>query len=319
MSEQAEATHKSKFFIITQHGWPGSPGDTGSRAAAFEYALRHDDRIVYAIWQYEEGEGGARHIQAYIVLSERVRVRTLNGYEGFGHCSIFARQGSHLQAKQYCSKEDTRRGGPWERGSDRTVPRRNGERSDIQALRYAAASEAPEVELWDAHFGPMLRYYRAVREYRVLRRAIRRTWKTQVHVYYGATGSGKSHAVQLRSPDGYWVQQPAPGATLWWDGYNGTDDVVIDEYFNWIQLTLFLRLLDQYPLDVQTKGGRQFFAPKRIFITSNIMPESWYPNCAEVHRAAMMRRLDHIVCFNAAWDEERGYDITIKKGEFIDS
>lgn len=45
---------------------------------------------------------------------------------------------------------------------------------------------------------------------------------------------------------------------------------------------------------VKVKGSFVQWCPKTIYITSNIEPAFWYPNAREVHREALMRRIDDI-------------------------
>jgi len=81
------------------------------------------------------------------------------------------------------------------------------------------------------------------------------------------------------------------GCKDWWDDYDGTQDVLIDEFYGGFRWTYLLNLLDRFPMRVETKGGYVNFAPKRIFITSNRHPSTWYSHeYADV--GALMRRIE---------------------------
>lgn len=98
----------------------------------------------------------------------------------------------------------------------------------------------------------------------------------EVVVYYGATGTGKTYLCQQASPDAYFVS-----SYQWYDGYNGTDDVIMDEFNGQVAFERLLRMLDKYRFQVQTKGGHVVWNPRRIFITSHFHPNEWYPDKAD--------------------------------------
>jgi len=88
----------------------------------------------------------------------------------------------------------------------------------------------------------------------------------------GEPGSGKTYAA---------INQLAVGCTgvyihsgtKWFNGYNGQEVVILDdlrkETFSW---ELLLKLLDRYPIDVETKGSMVPFVPKIIVITNPSRP-----------------------------------------------
>jgi hypothetical protein len=83
------------------------------------------------------------------------------------------------------------------------------------------------------------------------------------------------------------MKKPASNQAIFFDGYDGQEDVVVDEFYGWIPYDLLCRMCDRYPLLVDTKGGAVQFCPKRIWITSNKKPEDWY----KLDMSAMFRRL----------------------------
>lgn len=112
----------------------------------------------------------------------------------------------------------------------------------------------------------------------------------KVTVYWGPTGTGKSHrAWSEAGMDAY----PKPPTTKWWDAYNpqGHKNVVIDEFDGQVGITHLLRWFDKYPCIVETKGGGCCLIAQRIWITSNIDPMEWYPDGNPAQVAALMRRL----------------------------
>lgn len=63
-----------------------------------------------------------------------------------------------------------------------------------------------------------------------------------------------------------------------WDGYDGQKNVVIDEFRGDIRIAHLLRWFDPYPRNVEVKGSSVALAAERIWITTNLPPESWYPS-----------------------------------------
>ena len=118
-----------------------------------------------------------------------------------------------------------------------------------------------------------------------------------VTVYWGVTGSGKSHrAWQEAGIDAF----PKDPNTKFWDGYNSQENVVIDEFRGSIGISHVLRWFDRYPVVVEVKGGAVCFTARKIWITSNLPPESWYPDLDLETTQALLRRLT-IVHFDSAF------------------
>ncbi len=116
-----------------------------------------------------------------------------------------------------------------------------------------------------------------------------RETKTEVYIYYGATGTGKSHACQalMDAEDTYWKQ-----VSKWWDNYAGQELVIVDEFEGWLEYPIFLQIMDQYPLQVEVKGGNVEFCSKKIAFTSNMWPAQWYES-SRANIEAFKRRVDH--------------------------
>lgn len=241
--------------------------------------LPFDDSVQYAVWQKERGENGTEHLQGYV---EFKKVRKLGGLKKLFPTAHFEiRRGSQTQAIEYCKKEDTRIEGPWEYGERKE----QGKRNDLAEVKEKLDKGASLVEIADSHFSSFVRYHKSFKEYKRLKTA-KRQWKTEVQVFWGPTGSGKSRRAMEENPGAYWKTN-----SQWWDDYDGQETVIIDEFYGWFPFNFLLRLLDRYPLTVETKGGHVEFVAKKIVITSNQKPEDWYRN---IDVSPLMRRLETI-------------------------
>lgn len=92
-------------------------------------SLIDDDNVVYLVFQEETGSEGTPHIQGYIQFASRKRIAGAKAIIG-NRPHLEVARGTPGQNKEYCTKEDTRSGGPYEYGTMRS----RGTRSDIQKL-----------------------------------------------------------------------------------------------------------------------------------------------------------------------------------------
>lgn len=121
-----------------------------------------------------------------------------------------------------------------------------------------------------------------------------------IEVYWGASGTGKTRKAIDENPGAYILTKPNGNSCVWFDGYEGQSCLILDEFYGWVQYDLLLRLLDRYPLKVQTKGGFVEMSATKFIITSNKPWKEWYPNIQE--QSALERRFreyGHITHFNA--------------------
>jgi len=242
----------------------------------------------YVVWQREKGVNGTEHLQGYAIFSDKKRLTAMKKINAAAHWE--ARKGNHAQAKDYCTKADTRVDGPWETGAE-PVDKEQGKRNDLLTLKRRLDEGATEKQIAEdpTTFPVWARHHKIVARYRTLS-GKQRDWPTFTTVIWGAPGLGKTRKARAIAPaDAYWLSRPA-GTTCWFDGYMGQETVVIDEFYGWISLDLLCRLLDRYPLQVETKGGSTPFVARNVIITSNVPPEQWYKLPIQ-RMSALFRRL----------------------------
>lgn len=222
----------------------------------------------YAIWQLEAAPTtGQLHLQGYAEFDSPVSLSTLRNLDGVENAHWEARRGSADQAREYCSKQETRVDGPWTFG----LPSEQGKRSDL--LRVATRIRQGEKLERIAEDEPatVIRYQRGLSWFASFH-APQRVWAMELVVVVGPSGVGKSRYAMESYPEAYWKP---PGA--WWPGYTGQETVVLDEFYgSSMAFSELLRLCDRYPMTVETKGGHVAFTSKRLVFTSNQHPCNWY-------------------------------------------
>lgn len=265
---------------------------------------------MFVTWQVEVGHFGTRHLQGYLVT--RVNPRNKNGFamkwikEAFGTKGHFEpRIGTHEQAVAYSNKSDTRVAGPWTVGEFKSIDEHRAEagerikKSTLTDVKDDIDAGFTDAELWSRHTSSMLRYANAFDKYRLVISEAQPRDQPKVVVFWGPPGTGKSHKAREvceNNGGGHWFQS-GNGDNAWWDGYDPVRHpvVVLDDFKGGIKYTTLLRMLDKYPLNVETKGSTRRFSPKIIVITSNSPPNQWYfqnQQDANHDSSALLRRLE---------------------------
>lgn len=239
--------------------------------------------MKYCVWQKEQGEAGTSHLQGYVVFTSKKVLNQMKDLDRTAHWEI--RRGNHAQAKEYCTKEDTRKDGPWEFGNEPI----KGKRTDLLDICDKVKAGATCAEIASDHPDTFVRYHRGILSLQFIL-SKPRSFKTEVTVIHGATGVGKSRwAMEKYGEAAYWK---LPNSK-WWDGYTGQEVSIIDEFYGWLSWTEILRLCDRYPCAVESKGGVLQFRSKHIVFLSNEHPISWYtnPKCKYPTLARRIERL----------------------------
>lgn len=271
--------------------------------------------IRYIIWSREKcPDTGRIHSQGYIELNSPMRMAGVKKLFKNDKIHLERRFGKREEARDYCLKEDTHVDGPyeigdWEKGGQ-------GARSDLIDLKRYIDTGKSERDVVDDFPEMYIKYSTGIR--RVLeKKQTRRNWKTFVTVYYGKTGHGKSETAWEHFPDAY----PKMATNKWWDGYDGDERVIIDDFRGAFEWEYLLTLLDKYPMLVETKGGTKQFLAKNIIITSAIHPALWYETKDGDSIAQLLRRIDEIWQFtdDGCHKEDKGNTVplssTVEKEE----
>lgn len=255
---------------------------------------------AYLIFQEERGDNGTPHFQGYCELHRRTRFAKVKAVIPSAH--IEPRRGSQSQAKDYASKQETRVSGPYEYGL--FTPQHPGHRSDIASYRDAILSGKRKRELLDEFPEQFARFPRFLESVRSVLNNDRRL-DLRVELYWGPPGTGKTRKAFDENPDSFIIPV---SDNLWFDGYDGQDCLILDDFTGWMKLDHLLRILDIYPVQIPVKGGFTFLTSKKIILTSNKPMRDWYDftKHGEVKYAALRRRFHSVLKFthNNSWLED---------------
>lgn len=251
--------------------------------------------VAFIVWQKEQGAQGTIHLQGYVRLTKSLSIGRVKEVLSMPGAHLEKANGSEEQCHAYCTKVETRVGGPWTLGD--YLPSQ-GQRTDLKKCA-ALISEGKSLSVVAAADPcTFIRYCKGLAalqtalQVRKLRPAI------EVVVIWGPTGVGKSHWAWNNFPLDRLFGWNANSGKQWFDTYAGEDILVIDEYSGEQPLAYLNRILDHYPMMVETKGGHAMANWTKVIITSNIDPANWYSSANGVNTperiASLLRRLKWI-------------------------
>lgn len=278
-----------------------------------------EPNVKFAIFQFEKGESGTKHYQGYLRWNENTRLSALKKLEGdFARAHFKIAKGNEQQNIVYCTKQDTRIDGPWEIG-ERS---HQGKRTDLDSVVDLIKSGATLKRVAEECPREFIKYPRGIKEYMgAINERNPRDFETELWVFYGAPGTGKSYAAnQMARPHGAFT--PNFGVSgIWWDGYNGQEFVLFDEFKCNIPLGLLKRLADRYECTVDIKGlAAVQFTSRVIIITTNLDWDFWYVSekISQVERDALRRRIRFMARFDAL-DQDPVIEIDERKNSHKDA
>lgn len=278
-------------------------GEKGVSRDELEQALEAYDSHL---GQMERGEGGTDYVhwQVLLVHSEPIRFSTLKRKLPTAHLET-ARDLAKCVA--YVQKADTRVEDepPLIKGLIEVGPGQ-GHRSDLDALRARILDGQETVDELLLDDSGAWRHGRMTSDLVAARDRARLgsgTRDVQVRVAYGDTGTGKTSAALagLQALGSVCrVTHWGPGA---FDGYDGQDSLILDEFAGQPPITALLTWLDRFPVDLPARYRARPAAYSRVVICTNRAPWDWYEHAPRAQRAALARRLHLVEHWAGSWDD----------------
>ena len=245
--------------------------------------------LRYCVLARETGAGGLRHFQCYVELKSQITWNRLKEILPGAH--IEDRRGSAEQAIQYCKKGDQPKE-EWDQyrtlgdnyGNNVDIalecgdPAKPGTRTDLENMCNMVQKGKRLSEIAAEDPVTFVKFSKGITNYHALMDEPRQLGaKVEVIVHYGPTGTGKTYKAMHDNP-GCYKYSLTNGQ--WYDGYEGHEVVVFDEFRGQITFGTLLQLLDVYQMKVPVKGTFREWKPTKIIITSPVHPGLWYPGLA---------------------------------------
>lgn len=246
------------------------------------------DTMLYMKGQAEVGESGYEHWQVMVVTKRKCRAGAVKRQ--------FPRQ-THVELSrssalnEYVWKDDTLIH-PSTRFELGRLPLNRNNDKDWEDIWRNAKRGALELIPADVR----VRSYKTIRQIEKDHMAPS-AMEREVKVYWGPSSMGKSRRAWYEAGMTAYPKSPT---SIYWDGYQNHDKVVIDEYRGGINVSHLLRWFDRYPVCVECKFGACILNARVIWITSNLHPREWYPELDAITMNALLRRLD-VLEFNEEW------------------
>lgn len=268
----------------------------------------------YVVFQHEVGENGmcesltfldrpslslvgTHHIQGYVEFTKKKRLAAVKKMLETAHWE--GRRGTREQARDYCMKVESRRlvtDVPVELGVWSTKKGDQGKRTDL-AMAIELVKEGRGLKrVFEEYPEVFVKHHNGLRSlagYEVMDRLE----PPDVEVYYGPPGCGKTRmARQLEDGETRWDSSIGDGT--WFDGYDGQDIAIMDDFdgkFSATKLRDFLKLIDRYAIRVPVKGSFVVWCPRVVRITTNIHPSKWWEwEGREEQLPALFRRFTRV-------------------------
>ena len=169
-----------------------------------------------------------------------------------------------------------------------------GRRSDLEYGITAMKSGGLD-QVAEEHPMVFVKYHKGLEALR--QRLVKTKKRYEVEIIYlwsEQKGTGKSHMAREIDEDLYNVPEPNQnGGALWFDGYEGEETILLDDFYGWIKYSTLLQITDIYPMRVAVKTSFAKREWTRVIITSNLPPEELYPNIEDT--GAFLRRISKTV------------------------
>ncbi len=301
---------KSRRFCFTDYE------EIEDRANAADLAVRSGTTCLYVCFQHEIAPTtGKRHCQGYAEFKSPTRwtrLRTLGIVSDT--CHIEPANGSSQQNRRYCSKDETRDPDDafFEVGTIQNSPGVGGKRSDLDRVARALADGRSELDILDTWGSTYIRYCRGIKSAIRLREehSIQPIRKITVSLYVGPSGTSKSYEAYKRAcalPGGpkdvyVWIMS---NNRTGFPRYAGQSVLILEDLgqdtSKVFPYQFLLRVLDEYPMCVNTFCDIAMARWSRIYITSNYMPYDWYPRLRADALQPLLRRIHSIERFDIVY------------------
>lgn len=207
-------------------------------------------------------------------------------------------KGNMKQNEKYCSKETTLH-------HFGKQPIQNGARADRNDVYDMLEQGAGPIEIMKHDFTRFCRFRNGIYDFYSFNKPTRpEEKKTEVYLFFGQPGCGKTELAKKQHPDYYRLPL---GKNFWLTpSAQGKKHIIIDDFKSNVSLADLLQMLDNDPVEVEKKGAFIWWFPDTIIITTNKSPHNWYNyNSRDYEKEALFRRFENGGCYRFYKNAER--------------
>lgn len=236
---------------------------------------------TYMIYGKEIGENGTPHLQGYCVFAKVKRLSAVKKLLPTAHWEIA--RGTTDDNVNYCSKE-----GDFVEVGER--PKSRKEVGEDNKARWADVIRAAKEGTCEEEYPKEFVCYNAT----ITR--LNNTLVADIPVYegiwaHGPPGTGKSRWARETYPNHYKKM-----ANRWWDGYEGEEEVILDDFSHKHAkgLGYYLKIwCDHGAFRAEFKGGSRVIRPKVFVVTSNYTIQQLFGEDPDEAQAVQRRFSNH--------------------------
>lgn len=212
----------------------------------------------------EIGDSGTKHLQGTITFTRTYRLSALKKLNPKVHWEVQ----KCSDAENYCTKGDI---------IIDVCDSKQGCRTDLEKATSMIKEGQSIEQVAREHPTTYVKYPKGLSALKqALAPYITEFTPTNVYVHYGkGVGTGKTRSAFEADPKLYVVPEPINGL-LWFDGYEGEQTILLDDFYGWVKYHTLLNLTDGYPMRLPVKGGFARRNWTNVYITSNQHPSEWY-------------------------------------------
>lgn len=257
------------------------------------------EHIKYSIFQLEKGEKETEHIQAFINFTIGKRFNTIKTY--FPSAHIEPVKGTSVQARDYCSKTDTKIGETYEVG-EFAEERSRTDISNFVDCVLNNMSDEELCKLYPSLYVKEINKISQIRNNLIFNKFSKEIRDVKVVYIWGAPRTGKTRYIMNKYGLGNYYSVDNYGYTAF-DEYSGEDVIVFDEYDSQIDITYINKLLDMYPVKLRARYGNKMACYTKVYIVSNLSLSGQYIDIQKdvskrVKYEAFVSRIDSIIKFH---------------------
>ena len=279
---------QARRYILTIN----NPTQTDEELCTYIQGLEH---FKYCMFQREIGhEKGTEHIQMFLVFTVGKWFSTVKTY--FPEAHIEKAQGSNVQCRDYCSKEDTRISGPYELG-EFAEQRSRTDLATIVELATSGATDSDIQKLFPSQYLLHIDKIHKVREQQRYDENKKNERKVIVTYIYGPPGCGKTRFIVDKYGYGNFYRMTNYRKNCF-DFYDNEKVIVFDEFDSSLPITEMLNYLDVYPVQLPCRYSNKMANYDEVYIISNLKLSEQYQNIQNekpTQFQALLRRIHKII------------------------